>query len=175
MTAQALRLIEPYLDAINVDLKAFSEETYRRLIGGRLEPVLETLRLIAQTRIWLEVTTLVVPGLNDSEDELTKIATFIASLGPQVPWHISRYHPDYQYDKAPATPASTLAQARRIGLQAGLRYVYTGNLPGDEGEHTVCYQCGKTLIERMGFQILANRLREGKCPSCGTPVDGVGM
>jgi pyruvate formate lyase activating enzyme len=175
MTAEALRLIEPYLDAINVDLKSFSEDTYRRLIGGRLEPVLETLRLIRQSRIWLEVTTLVIPDLNDSDEELTKIATFIANLGPHIPWHISRYHPDYQYDSAPPTPRSTLARARRIGLDAGLRYVYTGNLPGDEGESTYCYGCGKVLIQRVGFQILANRLREGRCPDCQARIDGVGL
>lgn len=174
MTAQALEAIEPYLDGINVDLKCFNDDTYRRLIGARLEPVLESLRHISRTDIWLEVTTLVIPGVNDSDDELKSIADFIVGLGPHIPWHVSRYYPNYEFD-APPTPVETLARARRIGLDAGLRYVYTGNLPGDEGENTYCPGCGEVVIGRVGYRILSNRVRNHKCPDCGTLIDGVGL
>ena len=181
MTAEALEMIRPYLDAANVDLKAFRDDTYRKLIGARLQPVLDSLVQTKQAGIWLEVTTLVVSGLNDSDDELGQIAAFIHDeLGPDTPWHVSRYHPTYKYD-APPTPMERLARAWVIGKDAGLRYVFVGNVPGRmlphgvEGESTYCHHCGAPLIERWGYSIRQNRVGDGVCPDCGTPVAGVGL
>jgi pyruvate formate lyase activating enzyme len=181
MTAEALEAIRPYLDAANVDLKAFRDETYRRLIGARLQPVLDTLVLMKRANIWVEVTTLVITDLNDSDDELRQIATFIhGELGPDTPWHVSRYHPTYRYD-APPTPITTLARAWEIGRTAGLHHVFVGNVPGRmlphgvEGENTYCHHCGTLLIARLGYSIRENRVRGGTCPQCGMSVAGVGL
>jgi pyruvate formate lyase activating enzyme len=136
--------------------------------------VLETLQHMKAWHIHLEVTTLLIPGLNDDEVLLKELAAFIVeSLGPGTPWHVSRFHPTYKLVDRPSTPPELVRKARQIGLDAGLRYVYTGNLPGDTGENTVCYQCGSTLIERFGFHISRNAITNGKCPKCGTVVDGV--
>ncbi len=176
MTPEAVEMIAPCLDAANVDLKAFSDETYRHYCGARLEPVKETLREMKARGIFLEVTTLIVPGMNDDMAELRRLAAFIAAdLGPETPWHISRFHPTYRLTDRPPTPLETLLEARRVGLDAGLRYVYTGNVPGEEGEGTYCYRCGKLLVDRMGFFIRRNRIANGRCPDCGTAIDGVGM
>ncbi len=176
MTPEALEMISPFLDAANVDLKTFSDETYRKYCGARLEPVKETLVKMKSLGIFVEVTTLIVPAMNDNEDELMQLAAFIANdLGPETPWHISRFHPTYRLTDRPPTPVKTLADARRIGLDAGLRYVYTGNVPGEEGENTFCYACGRLLIARTGFSIRKNRLAGGCCPFCGVRIDGVGM
>jgi pyruvate formate lyase activating enzyme len=176
MTPQALETIEPWLDAINVDLKSFREDYYRRVCHGHLEPVLRSLRWLAKSRIWFEVTTLIVPEQNDSEEELRDIARFIAEeLGPHVPWHVSRFHPDYKMTGIGGTPTSTVELALAIGKAAGLRYCYGGNIPIHLSESTHCYQCGQTLIERWGFSIRQNKIKDGKCPSCETPVDGVAM
>ncbi len=176
MTPEAVEMISPFLDAANVDLKTFSDETYRKYCGARLEPVKETLREMKSREIFVEVTTLIVPGMNDDEAELRQLASFIATdLGPETPWHISRFHPTYRLTDRPATPLDTLVKARRIGLEAGLRYVYTGNVPGEEGESTYCYKCGRLLVDRMGFFIRRNVIANGCCPSCGATIDGVGM
>ena len=124
-----------------------------------------------QLGVWVEVTTLVVPGLNDGPDELAAIAGFIASVGPEVPWHISRYHPDFEYDAAPPTPVATLRAAAATGRREGLRHVYVGNVPG-EGEDTLCASCGTALIRRRGFTVTANVLRDAHCPSCGAVLAG---
>lgn len=125
--------------------------------------------------IWVEITTLIIPGLNDSEEELRQMVAFIASLGPETPWHISRFHPMYKMlDRSP-TSVRTLARARKIGLEGGLRYVYTGNVPGDEGEDTYCHQCGKLLIDRLGFQVREYQIVENRCYNCGTVVAGVDL
>ena len=189
MTAEALETIQPYLDAANVDLKAFRDETYRKLIGARLQPVLDGLVRMKQAGVWVEVTTLVVTDLNDSEEELRQIATFIRDeLGPDTPWHVSRYHPAFKYD-APPTPLDRLVRAWQIGKEEGLRYVFVGNVPGwmlpkgVEGESTYCHACGARLISRWGFSVRQNRVvsaangrvRGGVCPECGTPVAGVGL
>jgi len=171
MTAEALETIAPWLDAANVDLKAFRDETYRKICGGRLEPVLGSIRLMRQLGVWVEVTTLVVPGLNDAPDEISAIAGFIASVGPEIPWHISRYHPDFEYDAAPPTPVATLRAAAATGRREGLRHVYVGNVPG-EGEDTLCASCGTALIRRRGFAVVANVLRDSHCPTCGTVLAG---
>jgi pyruvate formate lyase activating enzyme len=183
MTGEMLELFqglsdvhEPWLDAANVDLKAFRDETYRQTCGARLQPVLDSLKKMKELGVWVEVTTLVVPDMNDSEAELDDIARFIATeLGVETPWHVSRFHPDYKmYDRA-ATPAATLRRAYDLGREAGLRYVYVGNMPGAHLEDTHCPACGQTVIGRWGFQVTQRNLREGKCTFCGTTIDGVGM
>jgi pyruvate formate lyase activating enzyme len=167
---------EPWLDAANVDLKAFRDETYKKVCGARLQPVLDSLKRMRELGVWVEVTTLVVPDLNDSEDELRDIAQFIASeLGVEVPWHVSRFHPDYKmYDRGP-TPANTMRRAYDLGREAGLRYVYVGNMPDARLEDTFCYNCGQALIERWGFRVGRRNIQAGTCANCGQPVDGVGM
>ncbi|MHC1595758.1 MAG: AmmeMemoRadiSam system radical SAM enzyme, partial [Candidatus Syntropharchaeales archaeon] len=170
---EALREIAPYLDAGNIDLKAFKDETYRKMCGAKLEPVLETIRLYKKLGIWLETTTLVVPTVNDSEDELKSIARFIADVGVEIPWHISQFYPTYKFLDAPPTPISTLHRAREIGIEEGLRYVYEGNVPGTGDENTYCYRCKELLIERYGFKILENRIENGRCFNCKAEIDGV--
>jgi pyruvate formate lyase activating enzyme len=176
MTPEALEMIQPWLDGANVDLKAFSDDFYKTYCGARLAPVMATLEKMNAAGVFLEVTTLLIPGLNDDPGELADMAGFIAdALGADTPWHISRFHPTYRLLDRPPTPVATLLRARDIGLGAGLRYVYTGNVPGTEGENTVCPECGETLIERWGFQIQANRIEAGRCPECQTVIAGVGM
>jgi pyruvate formate lyase activating enzyme len=167
---------EPWLDAANVDLKAFRDETYKRVCGARLQPVLDSLKSMKALGVWVEITTLVVPQMNDSEAELRDIARFIAGeLGVETPWHVSRFHPDYKmYDRGP-TPVATLQRAYDLGREAGLRYVYVGNLPGARLEDTLCPGCGETVIARWGFQATRRNIQEGECKKCGTVVDGVGM
>ena len=177
MTIEALEFTRDFLDAINVDLKAFSEQFYQKQCKASLDPVLQTLRHIArQTDIWLEVTTLVIPNLNDSDDELKKIADFIAAdLGVHVPWHISRFHPDYKQQNGSPTPPDTLMRAHQLGKKAGLRYVFIGNLPGSGYENTLCHACGHLLIERIGYRIGQYNITNGACPECGTTVAGKDM
>ena len=176
MSSEALNMIKPYLDAANVDLKAFNEDYYKKLCGARLAPVKETLVTMKSLGIFVEVTTLLIPGLNDDKTELQALARFIAaSLGPETPWHVSRFHPTYKLMDRPSTPVQTLLMARDIGLASGLRYVYTGNVPGKSGEDTFCYRCGKTLIGRWGFQIGKYDIENSRCKYCGTSIDGVGM
>jgi pyruvate formate lyase activating enzyme len=174
MTSEALEMIEPYLDAANVDLKAFTDDYYKKVCGAGLKHVQATLKLMKSLDIFIEVTTLIVPGLNDDPSELNDLAAFIArDLGPETPWHISRFHPTYKLTDRPSTPIQTLTTAREIGINAGLRYVYTGNVPGNAAENTFCYSCGETVIERWGFQVENLRLKNGKCTQCGVEIDGV--
>ncbi len=174
MTAEALEMIQPFLNAANVDLKAFSKKYYKELCGARLRPVLNTLKLMKSFGIFVEVTTLIVPGLNDDPKELKDLAIFIAQeLGAETPWHISRFHPTYKLVDRPPTPVETLTKARKIGLKAGLKYVYTGNVPGHAAENTFCYECGEMLIERRGFQVGKLRIKDGLCAKCGAPIEGV--
>lgn len=183
MTGEMLELFqgvsdghEPWLDAANVDLKAFRDETYKKVCGARLQPVLDSLKRMKELDVWVEITTLVVPGMNDSEGELRDIAQFIArELGAEVPWHVSRFHPDYKMVDRGPTPAGTLQQAYDLGREAGLNYVYVGNMPGARLEDTICPNCGQRVIERRGFQVTRRHLRDGKCGNCGAPIAGVGM
>lgn len=170
-----LRQLATVLDAANVDLKFFSEESYRRISRARLGPILDAIRLYHELGVWVEVTTLVVPGLNDSDAELKAIAEFICGVSPAIPWHVSRFYPAWHMLDRPVTDAATLRRAREIGLKAGLKYVYEGNIPGEGGENTVCPNCGQLLIERYGFHVRQNRIRNGRCPECGEVIDGVGM
>ncbi len=172
MTPEALETINPYLDACNVDLKSFREEFYREMCQAHLEPVLESIRFMKKLGIWVEITTLVVPGQNDSEEELRSIARFIAETDTDIPWHVSRFHPDYKFTDAPATPIETLRRAHRIGKGEGLRYIYVGNVVG-ESENTQCPSCGKTVVQRQGFHVSDLKLKDSSCPFCGTPIAGV--
>jgi len=175
MTEEALRTIHPHLHGANVDLKAFTNEFYQKRCGAKLEGVLRSLKVMKELGVWVEITTLIIPGLNDGEEELRNIAQFICSLGKETPWHISRFHPMYKMlDRSP-TSVRILERARKIGIEAGLRYVYTGNVPGDEGEDTYCYHCGKLVVDRLGFQILKYQIKEKKCYNCGSIIDGVDL
>lgn len=172
MTAEALTAIQPYLHAANIDLKGFDDKRHRRLCGAKLQPVLDSIRLIKNLGIWLEVTTLVIPGHNDSDSELRQMALFLKDVGPEIPWHLSAFFPAYKMLQGAPTDRGTLLRAWRIGKDAGLRYVYCGNLPGLAHEDTSCFRCGKTLIERVGFNVRCNRLKQGCCPYCQTSIDG---
>jgi pyruvate formate lyase activating enzyme len=173
MTESSATALTEVIDADNIDLKSFRDDFYRKVCKARLQPVLDTIARLKQMGVWVEITTLVIPGLNDSTEELTDIAQFIKGVGVGVPWHVSAFYPTYKMVDRPYTPVATLLKAREIGLQAGLRYVYTGNIPGQGGESTFCYACGDLLIERVGFQILSNTLKDGKCPKCQAEIDGV--
>lgn len=173
-TIEAIDFAKGWLDGINVDLKSFSEDYYKRLCKAHLQPVLDTIKYIAkETNIWLEVTTLLVPGENDSDDELKRLTEFVVKEGGvDVPWHISRFHPQYKYLDSVSTPMETLERAEEIGKAAGLHYVYLGNAPGSKSESTFCYNCGRVLIERVGYRISANHIRNSCCPDCGAKIAG---
>ena len=174
MSREAIDFAKPWLDGINIDLKAFTEEYYRDLCKAKLQPVLDTIRYITRhTDIWMEITTLVVPGKNDSEDELRSIAAFIAKeASVNVPWHVSRFYPQYQLTDNRPTSEKELTRTYEIGREAGLRYVYVGNLPGAQAESTFCHHCSQLLIERCGYQILKNLIENAQCPKCGTEIAG---
>ena len=175
-TPEALALLAPLLDAANVDLKSFDDGFYRRICGARLGPVRETLVGMRRLGIWVEVTTLVIPGENDDEGELQAAADWIArELGPQTPWHLSRFYPAYQMSGLAVTPLRTLRRAAGIGRAAGLRHVYVGNVPGEDDTDTTCSGCGRVLIRRAGYQVARVALRGGACPGCGTQLAGIGL
>lgn len=172
MTKEALEMIKPYLDTANVDLKFFSDQSYHRICSGSLQPVLNSIRLMKEFGIWVELTTLIVPGENDSEKELEGIAGFIADLDKNIPWHISRFHPDYKFIDYKPTPAGPLKKAEELGRQAGIKYVYIGNVSG-LGNNTYCYNCKNLLIKRQMFDVIENHLKASKCAYCGEPIAGV--
>ena len=173
MTEESLRFFHPNLDAANVDLKAFTDEFYSEMCGGKLEPVLSSIREMKGMGVWVEVTTLLIPGKNDSPEELRQIAEFIKGVGEDIPWHVSRFYPTYRVNDIRPTSVEMLQKAREIGKEVGLRYVYTGNVPGDDGENTYCYSCGKVLVRRHGFKVLKNIIVDSKCPQCAATIDGV--
>ena len=162
------------MDAANVDLKSINPAFYAHLTGGRLEVVQDTLKYLAsQTNVFLEVTTLLIPGENDSDAELARLSTWVATeLGQDVPLHLSAFHPANRMMDAPPTPPTTIRHARQIAMDAGLHYVYTGNIADDNGSNTYCPTCGATLIARRSFKVTANKLVEGHCPACQTPIPG---
>jgi pyruvate formate lyase activating enzyme len=160
------------IDAANIDLKSFSDTFYRKLCSARLAPVLDAIKTYFESGIWIELTTLIIPGENDSPEELKQIAQFIKSISPDIPWHISRYHPQYKYTTAPPTPVKTLETAMEIGLSEGLKYVYPGNIPGHTGENTYCPKCKTRIIGRMGFYVTENSIKNAKCPKCSSAIAG---
>lgn len=172
MTAECLQMIKPYLDAANVDLKFFKDGSYKKICAGSLKPVLDSIKLMHELGIWVEVTTLVVPGENDSEEELTDIAKFIAGIDKNIPWHISRFHPDYKFSDHQATPIDTLKKTEQLGRKAGLQYIYIGNVMGF-GNDTFCPTCKKLLIKREIFSVLENNIKQGKCAFCNAAIPGV--
>ncbi len=174
ITPEALAQIRPYLDAANIDLKGYSDRFYREVVHAMLDEVLESIVEYKRQGIWIELTTLVIPNWNDSDEELRGIARFIAEkVGVEVPWHVTQFYPTFKLLDQPRTPVATLRRARQIGLDAGLRYVYEGNVPGEGGESTYCPACGELLIRRFGFSIDSNLLQAGKCPKCAFVVDGI--
>lgn len=172
ITPEALKTIQPYLHAANIDLKGFTDDFYTKICGARLQPVLDSIKLYWELGIWIEITTLIIPGHNDSDEEMRGIANFIKSLSADIPWHVSRFHPTYKLTDQPITPTKTLKRAREIGLEAGLRFVYEGNIPG-QGEQTSCWSCKQMLIERFGFNVQKNAIKKGKCVSCGAKIAGI--
>jgi pyruvate formate lyase activating enzyme len=174
MTPEFIDMMAGLIDAINVDLKAGRGEFYRRISGAALEPILANLKLLRQRGIWLEVTTLIIPGLNDSEEEIRWVARYLRDeVGPDVPWHISRFYPQYKMADTLPTPVSTLERAWQIGQDEGLQYVYVGNVPGNHTESTFCPQCHHVVVERSGYWLGRNDLRDGKCGRCGAQIAGV--
>jgi len=172
-TPEVLDYLQPWVDLYKIDLKGFTQKEYSRL-GGTLENVLTTIREVYRRGIWTEIVTLVVPGFNDSDEELASIAEFISSVSRDIPWHVTAYHEDYKMNTGGPTPASSLERAAAIGERSGLRYVYAGNIPGQTGtlEDTRCPSCKKTIIKRRGFTVLANGMKDGACPECATPIPG---
>ncbi|MEX1243968.1 MAG: AmmeMemoRadiSam system radical SAM enzyme [Thermoanaerobaculia bacterium] len=172
-TPQVLDYIRPWVDFYKVDLKSMDDKHYRQL-GGVLQNVLDTIAGIYERGMWLEVLTLTIPGFNDSDEELTRAARFLASVSREIPWHVTAFHPDYKMTDRGSTPIETLIRACEIGTAEGLQYVYAGNIPGRVGkwENTRCPGCGETLIERYGFRVRANRVKDGACPKCARPIPG---
>lgn len=173
-TPEVLEFIRPYVDLYKVDLKGFTDKAYREL-GGVLQTVLDTIPRLRAMGFWVEVVTLVVPGFNDSDDELKQIAGFLAGVSPDMPWHVTAFHPDYKMTDPPRTEIDTLVRAHDIGRAAGLKFVYAGNAHGYVGdrEHTKCPGCGLAVIERHGFYVTCNRMNGNECPGCGTTIPGV--
>jgi pyruvate formate lyase activating enzyme len=173
-TPAVLEYLRPWLDYYKVDLKSFDDRQYRKL-GGRLEPILETIEWLHHAGVWLEIVTLLVAGFNDSDEEIAALSRFIAAVSPDIPWHVTAFHQDYKMTDRQGTTASMLVRAASIGRREGLRFVYAGNLPGRVGdfEHTACPSCGARVVERLGYHIETYRLTEtGACPSCGAAIPG---
>ncbi|MBW2592185.1 MAG: AmmeMemoRadiSam system radical SAM enzyme [Deltaproteobacteria bacterium] len=176
MTPEAIEMAAGFIDAANVDLKAFSDKFYKKYCSARLAPVLESLKRMKTAGIWIEVTTLLIPGLNDDEHEIASLAEFIAdSLGRETPWHISRFHPAYRLLDAPLTPVENLSAAFAIGKNAGLKYVYIGNIATKNGSDTFCSNCGTTVIDRKGYTVRCNMTGDGRCPHCNEMIHGIGL
>jgi pyruvate formate lyase activating enzyme len=173
MSSACLDEIGRNLHAANVDLKAFNNAFYQDQCGAKLKPVLKTIEKMTDMGIWLEVTTLLIPGLNDDPKELKALAGFLAQVNPGIPWHISRYHPTYRLTHIASTPVESIRRARDIGYESGLQYVYTGNVHGDDGENTFCHECRERLIDRTGFFVSENRVVQGHCKACGAPIPGI--
>jgi pyruvate formate lyase activating enzyme len=173
-TPRVIEYIRPWVDLYKVDLKSFDDKHYRQL-GGRLQPILDTIRRLHSLDFWMEIVTLLIPGFNSSDDEIQRLTSFIASVSPDIPWHVTAFHPDYKMTDPGATTPEMLLHASEIGRRNGLHYVYTGNLPGYVGdnENTRCHACGETLIERYGYFIRTYRITEdGSCPKCLTKIPG---
>lgn len=173
MTPEVVRDLAPLLDGINIDIKAFSDDFYKKVCKARLQPVLDNVALMHELGVWVEVTTLLIPGLNDSDEELRAIARFVKGIDPAMPWHVTAFRPTYKMTDRMATPAASLKKARDIGIAEGLLYVYEGNIPGLGGENTFCPSCQAEIISRFGFSISSMQMDDGRCRACGHPVSGV--
>lgn len=173
MTEDNARYLSKYLDAINIDLKSFSDRFYQTNCGARLSPVLNNIRQFWNNGVWVEVTTLLIPGENDSDDELKQIAEFLVSVSPDIPWHLSAFHPDYKMTNKPATLLDILLKAYEIGRKAGLKYVYVGNVEGEDFSQTYCPNCREVLIKREWMKLVENKLINGACPKCEEKIKGV--
>ena len=173
MTPEVTRHLAPVLDGINIDIKAFTDDFYKKVCRARLQPVLDNVRLMHELGVWVEVTTLLIPGLNDTAEEMRAIARFIKEVDPGIPWHVTAFYPTYKMTDRNPTPVRTLRMARDIGLEEGLRFVYEGNIPGEGGENTYCPSCGTEQVSRFGFSIRQNRLTSGCCSDCGEKIEGV--
>jgi len=173
-TPEVLEFLRPHVDLYKVDLKSFRDRSYRAL-GCKLDTVLESIQRLKAMGFWVEIVTLVIPGFNDSTEELRDIARFLAEVSPEIPWHVTAFHADYKMDETPNTTARDLERAHTLGKEAGLHFVYSGNLPGQVGdrESTFCAACKTCVIRRHGFRVLENRLDNGDCPDCGKAVPGV--
>lgn len=169
---EATKAIAPLLDANNIDLKG-NENFYREICGARLQPVLDTIALMKQLGVWVELTTLIIPSYNDDQETIDMIVDFIRALDVSIPWHVSRFYPTYLLTDVPGTPVETLRRVRETGIRKGLRYVYEGNVPGEGGENTYCWQCGELLIERTGYQIGKIKVHDGVCSKCSAGIDGI--
>lgn len=174
-TPRALRYLRPWIDFYKVDLKGFDDKRYRQIMGGVLANVLRTIEDLVSLGLWIEIVTLIIPGVNDSDEELRGIAKFLAGVSKDIPWHVTAFHKDYKMTDPENTPTKTLLRAAEIAAAEGLRYIYAGNVPGQVGdwENTTCPSCRTCLIERYGFKVLANRIKKGKCPECHTPIPGI--
>jgi pyruvate formate lyase activating enzyme len=170
MTVEALKGLEGHLHAANVDLKSFSDDFYRTLVGARLKPVLDSIRRLVEMGVWVEVTTLLIPGRNDGEEELRSLVAFLVSLSPDIPWHVSRFYPAYRLQSVQPTPTTLIEKAFRIGREEGLHYIYAGNVPGHPTESTVCPSCGEIVLERQGFRLVRDGINKGACPRCETRI-----
>ncbi len=174
MLEAPLRQLCKHLTGIKIDLKAFTEDFYKKMCSAKLAPVLDALGVLASTGIWMELVILVIPTLNDSADEIRKMSKWVVKhLGPDVPMHFSRFHPIYRVKNLPRTPVKTVERARKVALDAGVRYAYVGNVPWNEGENTFCPSCNKRLIHRRGYRIVENRVANGQCPDCKARIAGV--
>lgn len=167
LAKEAIKKIEPYLDAINIDLKAFTDNFYKKICGAKLKPVLDGIKIVNDSDIWMEITTLLIPGENDSPKELKELTKFLVDVNPNIPWHISRFYPNYKMQDKQATSMETLETAYKIGKKAGLNYVYIGNIISQH-ENTYCTQCNHLLIERSEYAIKTNYTKAGECPDCKT-------
>ena len=174
-THKAIDLIEPYIDAMNIDIKSFSDKFYKEICGARLKPVLETVKYAHQKGIWIEITTLVIVGKNDSDDEIRSIAKFIADIDRSIPWHLSAFHPTYKMLDAPRTPPSTLLRAYEIAKEEGLKHVYVGNISHQDYQSTYCPNCKRRVINRGGVrrELVTNNLNDGNCPYCESNIEGI--
>ena len=175
-THKAIDLLAPYIDGMNIDIKSFSNEFYKEICGAGLKPVLETVKYAHEKGIWVEITTLLIQGKNDSDEEIREIAKFIASVDTSIPWHLSAFHPMYKMLDVPRTPASTLRRAYKIGEEEGLKYLYVGNIDDEDFESTYCPSCKKRVVDRRGHigEVVTNSLDEnGSCPHCNYKLEGV--